>query len=49
MSHGKSHTRFHRFLAKKRRQLLRQFLDFETPKDVLLHKFKEQKQSIMGT
>ena len=49
MSHGKSFTRFHRFLAKRRRRALRMFLDFELPKDVLALKFKQRKEMLHGT
>ena len=49
MSHGKSFTRFHRFLAKQRRRALRAFHDFELPKDVLARKFKERKEMLSGT
>lgn len=49
MSHGKSFSRFHRFLAKKRRRLLKTFKDFELPKDVLIHKFKREKEILHGT
>jgi hypothetical protein len=49
MSHGRSHNRFHRFLAKKRRQFLKTFKDWELPKDELLHKFKERKSELIGT
>ena len=49
MSHGKSFTRFHRFLAKQRRRALRVFLDYELPKDVMLQKFKERKEMLAGS
>ncbi len=49
MSHGKSFSRFHRFLAKQRRKALRAFHDFELPKDVLAYKFKKQKEELQGT
>jgi hypothetical protein len=49
MSQGRSFNRFHRFLAKKRRQVLRHFVDREAPKDVLLLKFKRRKDVLAGT
>ena len=49
MSHGKSFHRFHRFLAKQRRRALRAFLDYDLPKDVMLHKFKERKEMLAGS
>ncbi len=49
MSEGRSFNRFHRFLAKKHRQLLKQFVDREAPKDVLLLKFKRRKTELAGT
>jgi hypothetical protein len=49
MSHGKSFSRFHRYLAKQRRRALRTFKDFELPKDVLARKFKERKESLSGS
>lgn len=49
MTHGKAHSRFHRFLAKRRRRFLRMFLDFELPKDVLAEKFKKRKAELYGT
>ena len=49
MSKDRSFKRFHRFLAKKHRQLLRSFLDREAPKDVLLLKFKRRKTELAGT
>jgi len=48
MSHGRSFNRLHRFLAKKHRQLLRKFRDQESPKDVLLLKFKRRKTELAG-
>jgi len=48
MSHGRSFNRFHRFLAKTHRQLLRNFVDREAPKDVLLLKFKRRKTELAG-
>ena len=49
MSHGRSHNRFHRFLAKRRRQLLKTFREWELPKDELLFKFKEKRRGLIGT
>ena len=46
MSHGKPFSRFHRFLAKKRRRLLKTFKDFELPKDILTQKFKHEKEML---
>ena len=49
MAHGKAFTRFHRFLAKRKRRLLRMFLDNDMPRDVLLEKFKRRKAELYGT
>jgi hypothetical protein len=49
MSHGKSFTRFHRYLAKRRKRALKMFLDFELPKDIITPKFKRQKEMLQGT
>jgi hypothetical protein len=49
MSQGRSFNRLHRFLAKKRKQILRHFVDREAPKDVLLLKFKHRKTELEGT
>ena len=49
MSHGRSHSRFHRFLAKKHRSLLKKFRDADQLKDELLIKFKRRKHELIGT
>ena len=49
MAHGKAFTRFHRFLAKRKRRLLRMFLDNDLPKDELQKKFKRRKELLYGT
>jgi hypothetical protein len=49
MAHGKAFTRFHRFLAKRKRRLLRMFLDNDMPRDVLQEKFKRRKIELYGT
>ena len=49
MSHGRSHSRFHRFLAKKHKSLLKKFRDADYIKDELLHKFKQRKHELIGT
>ena len=49
MSRSRSFNRFHRFLAKQHRQVLKKFRDTETPKDVLLAHFKEKRAELQGT
>jgi hypothetical protein len=49
MSHSRSHNRFHRFLAKRRRQVLKKFREVDAVKDELLIKFKERKRELAGT
>ena len=49
MSHTRSHNRFHRFLAKRRRQVLKKFREADAVKDELLIKFKERKRDLVGT
>ena len=49
MTHGRAFTRFHRFLAKRKRRLLRMFLDNDLPKDELELKFKRRKAELYGT
>ena len=49
MSRSRSLNRFHRFLAKQHRRVLKKFRDTETPKDVLLARFKQRKEELQGT
>jgi hypothetical protein len=49
MSRSRSFNRFHRFLAKQHRRVLKKFRDTETPKDVLLIRFKQDKEQLQGT
>jgi hypothetical protein len=49
MSRSRSFNRFQRFLAKQHRRVLKKFRDTETPKDVLLSRFKERKTELQGT
>ena len=49
MAHGKAFTRFHRFLAKRKRRLLKMFLHNDLPRDVILEKFKLRQAELYGT
>ena len=49
MSHGRSFNRYHRWLAKQARRRIRQFFDKTEPKDVMLVKYKQQKDLLFGT
>ena len=49
MSRSRSENRFHRFIAKQHRRVLKKFRDTETPKDVLLSRFKQKKTELQGT
>ena len=49
MSRSRDFNRFHRFLAKQHRRFLKKFRDTETPKDVLLSRFKQRKGELQGT
>ena len=49
MTRNRAFNRFHRFLAKQHRRVLKQFRDTETPKDVVLLRFKQRKLDLQGT
>ena len=49
MSRSRSVNRFQRFLAKQHRRVLKKFRDTETPKDILLLRFKHKKEELQGT
>jgi hypothetical protein len=49
MSRSRSENRFHRFIAKQHRRVLKKFRDTETPKDILLARFKQRKEELQGT
>jgi len=49
MSRSRSFNRFQRFLAKQHRRVLKKFRDTETPKDILLFRFKQRKEELQGT
>jgi len=48
MSHGRAFNRYHRWLAKQSRRKIRQFLDKTMPKDIMLAKYKQQKELLFG-
>ena len=49
MSHGRAFNRYHRWLARRARRQIRQFFDSTIPKDVMLAKYKQRKQQLVGT
>ena len=49
MSHGRAFKRYHRWLAKQSRRKIRQFFDATLPKDVMLTKYKQQKELLFGS
>jgi len=49
MSRDRSFNRYMRFLAKKRRRSLKELIDFESPKDSMIYKFKRRKEELQGT
>jgi len=49
MSRNRAFNRFQRFLAKQHRHVLKKFRDTETPKDVLLSRFKQRKEELQST